>query len=404
MLKSEHLLYRIISPNIRPRLIDPAAPFLLDLAAELTAVYNEAVHSGMLRNELSEITEELIRGSFDMEIAAGLNKLLLDRCEFATAEKLDYPACRRESFLKSAALLSTGNFTAESLRRCAVNGDLSGDLPDFEKVAAFTPITAAALLHRYNLAQAQGLLFFADSLHIEIGECDQTELRKLLKTIKFFRLLAHFHRRQNSGITVDISGPCSIFGHSAKYALQFANLLPAIVNLPQWQLTAQLRIKGRKLNLKLSQKNELVSHYRNLAGYLPDEIKIYHHSFNEKQEQWQIIGETPFIDGGNQEIIFPDLSFRSKTSGNIFHLELFHRWHTAGLPRRIALLAEKPELPLLLGIDRALVKSDEDFEKLFENAPQVRHQCWLFRDFPGVNATVNALNRMEKAIQKEPKE
>ena len=33
MLKKEHLLYRISSPNIKPKLIDPASPFLLDLAS-----------------------------------------------------------------------------------------------------------------------------------------------------------------------------------------------------------------------------------------------------------------------------------------------------------------------------------------------------------------------------------
>lgn len=393
MLKSEHLLYRITSPNIRPRFLDPSAPFLLDLAAELISLYSGAMASSMFRHELEEITGSVIRGSFDLKIASGLNKLLLDRCEFSSAEELDYPAVRRESFLRAAELIDSGCFSMEQLQQCAGTPDLYGDLPDFEKLTAFKDISAVMLLHRYNMAQSQGLLFHADSLHLEIPATEPTELRKFMKAIKFFRLLAHIRKTENGKFLIDISGPCSIFGTTAKYALQFANLLPAIVNLPAWKLEAVIHIKNRKLLLKLSPKNELVSHYRNLAGYIPEEIKIFHHSFNDKQKLWQIIGDTPFLDGGEQELIFPDLSFRNTENDQVFHVELFHRWHAAGLQQRIELLAEKPELPLLLGIDRALVKSEEDFENLFANYPHIREKCWLFRDFPGVSSTVNVLKK-----------
>ena len=400
MLKSEHLLYRIISPNIRPRMLDPNAPFLLDLAAELIAIYSGAVESGMLRHDLEEITASIVRGSFDFKTAAGLNKLLTDRCEFASPEEADHPAVRRESFLRAAKLIASGDFSAEELQKCAGCGDLYGDLPDFEKIISFKAITAPMLLHRYNMAQAQGLLIYADSLHLEVGNSDSAELRKFLKTIKFFRLLAHFRQEKKGKMLIDISGPCSIFGTTTKYALQFANLLPAIVNLSDWKLTALIRLKSRELLLKLSPKNGLVSHYRNLAGYIPEEIRLYHRTFNDKQQEWQIIGDTPFIDGGEQELIFPDLSFRNSRDGKIFHVELFHRWHAAGLSRRIALLAGKPEIPLLLGIDRALVKSEEDFDQLFADAPHIRERCWLFRDFPGVSTTVNVLKKVSAQNKK----
>ena len=78
------------------------------------------------------------------------------------------------------------------------------------------------------------------------------------------------------------------------------------------------------------------------------------------------------------------------------HVELFHRWHAGQLTKRIALLAEKPDLPLLLGIDRALVKNEEEFDNLFADAPEVKEKCWLFRDFPGISTTVNALKRASK--------
>jgi predicted nuclease of restriction endonuclease-like RecB superfamily len=210
-----------------------------------------------------------------------------------------------------------------------------------------------------------------------------------LKTIKFFRLLAHFSMPQKNLLQVEISGPYSLFDATSKYALQLANLLPAIVQLPKWEVSADIKLKNRELTLKLSHKNGLVSHYRQLASYIPEEIRMFHKMFNANQDLWQIVGDTPFIDAGDQELVFPDLSFRS-TAGELIHAELFHRWHAGQLQRRIAMLAEKPDLPLILGIDRALVKSEDDFNKLFESCPHIRQRCWLFRDFPGV-VTVNHL-------------
>ena len=397
MLKREHLLYRITSPYIKPRFADPASVPLQELADKLICLYSGGAENNLSRHELSAASDGIIRNYPDVKVASGINKLLLDRCEFTAAEDVDYPAKRQEAFLKSAALLSQGVTAIDELQKCAGGIDLYGDLPDFEKLSDFAPLTTADLLNRYNLALPQGLLLNAVNCHLEIRNTDNSELRKLLKSIKFFRLMGKFTAVGKKQIDIDISGPYSIFGPSAKYALQLANLLPAIVNLTDWRFTAKIRIKERELTLKLSPENHLVSHYRNLAAYIPEEIRLFHRVFKEKSPKWEITGDTPLLDGGNQEIIFPDLSFKSLESGKICHLELFHRWHTAGLSKRIALLAQKPDLPLIIGIDRALVRDEAGFDALFADAPQIKERCWLFRDFPGVTATLNALKRFERS-------
>lgn len=394
MLHREQLSYKINSSSIKPRFIDPDSPFLLDLAEELIRLYSAAQNGAMSRGELTGMTTAMIRNCNDVKIASGLNKLLLDRCGFSPAINCNYPESRQQSFLLSAQMLNSGNFSADTLQQCAVIPDLYGDLPDFEKLLTFKDISAAALLHRYNLALAQGLLIYADSVELSVCDPAHDELRKLLKAIKFFRLLGHFRHEGKNTLHINISGPYSLFGTSAKYALQLANLLPAVVNLKQWHLTALINIKHRKFTLKLSHKNLLVSHYRSLAGYIPPEISLFHRMFNEKQSDWQIIGDTPFIDGGNQQIIFPDLSFRHQKSGKIIHAELFHRWHAAELKQRINLIRHNQDLPLLLGIDRSLVKNETEFNELFDHDPSVREKCWLFRDFPAIATTVKLLNKI----------
>lgn len=147
--------------------------------------------------------------------------------------------------------------------------------------------------------------------------------------------------------------------------------------------------------MKLDNKAALVSHYRNLSGYIPEEIRLYHRLFAEKSGDWQITGDTPFLDAGEQEIIFPDISFTSGTTGKTIHLELFHRWHASLLDRRIDLLKHHPELPLILGIDRALVASPEVLAEKLSDAPHLLDRCWLFRDFPGVDSTLRVLKKWE---------
>ena len=302
--------------------------------------------------------------------------------------------------MKAAAVLKRGDFSAETLRQCAMIPDIYSDLPEFEELISCKRRTPAELLNRYNLAQVQGLLFYATRITLTVKDAPAAELRKLLKAIKFFRLLAHFSSNGKNSLTAEISGPFEIFGPTAKYSMQLANFFPAAVNLPNWKMTAGIKIKGRELTLKLSHKNQLVSHYRNLGGYIPPEVKTFHDLFNEKQDSWQIVGDTPFLDAGNQELVFPDLSIRSADSGNIWHIELFHRWHAALLKKRIALLNADPSLPLLLGIDRALVKDEAEFGGLFENCPHIREKCWLFRDFPGISSTLNVLKKAEKSLQR----
>ena len=393
MLRNEHLRFRITSPRVKPLFVDPADPALLDTAAGAIALFLSARDGGMTRRELEEMCAAAIRADHDPKIAAGLFKLLTDRCRFLPPEDADYPSLRRETFLAAAKMLRSGEFTADALRAAAPAADLYGDLPGLEKLVSLREITPEALLHRYDLALAQGLVCFARSLTVEIASPESPELRRLLKSVKFFRLLARFTVPAPGRLKMEISGPFSIFDAGNKYALQLANFLPAVVRMPKWELTAGLRLREKELTMKLSDRDHLVSHYRELGTYIPEEIRLYHREFAEKTSSWRIVGDTPFLDAGDQEVIFPDLSFLSSESGEVRHVELFHRWHAGALAGRIELLRRRPELPLLLGIDRALLKKSETPDDFFALHPELRERCWFFRDFPGVASTVAVLNR-----------
>ena len=389
MLKKEHIICKISSGRVKPVYIAPDDPSALENASGLLAVYRHACCNRLTCNELEELTRNLIDGSTDLRFTSGLNKLLLDRCQFESVEAIDYPARRRELFLVSAA-----NFKAGLPPLPENTNDIYGDLPGFERLKSFQDTSPAELLDAFNLAQAQALLIYAETITLQLADPDVTALRKVMKAIKFFRLSARFEHGKNGVVNIDVSGPYSLFGPTMKYAVSLASLLPVIVNLKQWKLSAQLKFRDRELKLKLDGKNLLHSPNRSFSSFVPEEIRLYHRLFAEKSLQWQIIGDTPFLDGGNQEIIFPDLSFQEKSSGRIIHLELFHRWHAGQLARRIELLKKHPELPLILGIDRSLA-DEESIQQMTGCDTELQKRCWLFRDFPGVENTLRVLKKMK---------
>lgn len=391
MLKKEHICCKIASGRVKPQLTDTAAPSGLGTASSLLAVYNEALTSGMTRSALEQLSGSVISASPDEKLASGLNKLLLDRTEFAPAAELDYPAYRKELFSRSAELFKQGILSSPPSTETP---DIYGDLPAFEQVSAFEALAPEALLELYNLAQCQALLIYASHLELRLADPDVSALRKVMKAIKFFRLLAEFSKLKQNGIKISVSGPYALFGPSVKYAISLAALLPVVVNLKKWSLEAVITFRERELKLKLDEKLGLHSAKRSFSSFVPEEIRLYHRHFAEKSADWQIIGDTPFLDAGNQQIIFPDLSFASQESGKVIHLELFHRWHAGQLNSRLELLKQHPELPLILGIDRAIMTKAELDEKL-SNFPDIRKRCWLFSEFPGVENTLRVLKQTE---------
>jgi len=392
MLNREHLRYTFRSGKFHCRFVDVSDENNLRLASALMTVYADGLHRR--RCELAEMSHALVSAAADRKFASGLEKLVLDMAEFANAEgNTDYPALRRELFSKSGKIMGTGEDFSETEYRRRVAGppaDIYGDLPDFELLTAFRELEPGELLRRYNTALVQGLLMNTSQLTIALPGAETAELRKLVKFMKFFRLLAEIAAPRPGEILLQVSGPFALLENSRKYALQLASFFPAVLKMKHFRLEAEIRLPGRTGKLILSEKDNLVSHYRELAAYVPEEIRIFHRVFRERCSEWTIVGETPFINTGG-EICFPDLSFR-RTDGRICHLELFHRWHRGALPRRLAFLDEHPRTPLILGVDRAAV-TEEGFEELRTAHPAAAERLFRFRDFPAVETLVRTLDK-----------
>ena len=394
VLTGNLLLYRFKSGKFQIRFVDPNDPDLLLLAGEMLKAFASAADRKISRLQLEEELE-LFRKQYEIKTADGLIKLLMDRTAFSQNADLDYPRLRARVFESAFEQLTQCRGDWKCFRRnlkpvCGEIKDIYGDLPGFEQILHFDPLKAEELICRYNLALAQGMFFFADTLLVRVTDPDPAQLRRMFKYLKFFRLLARIIEINGSSASFEISGPFSIFGTTRKYALNLAVFFPAVVRLQKWSISAQLEVNGRKGKLLLDHSCGLVSHYRNFSAYVPEEIKMFHRLFAEKVSSWKIVGDTPVLTPGGQEFVIPDISFEAE-NGAVCHLELFHRWHRTQLEQRLQTL-KKTTLPLIVGIDRALMENDE-FEALLQNNPALKNRIFRFSDFPGVETVSRLLKK-----------
>ncbi len=411
MLTRDLLRFKNVGGSARPQFVDTAAPELLTLAGALLECYNAEEGQTVPRDEIDAQVAPLLQTHSDPKLALGLNKIIQDRCDFALPRELDYAVARREIFAASAAALKVNatDLHPEEHRKKVIDAlppeyrdfatsGIYADLPGNEIMLKGPDLFPRELLERYNCALVQSLLLFSGGLDITLEGAEPAQLRRLFKYLKFFRLLAKVstvagNRRfaeLPDKLKIEIDGPASLFEQTQKYGLQLASFFPVLPDFPKWKLKTTLKIRDRELRLNLDESCGLKGHYRNFGAYVPEEISMFQKLFREKVSDWEVCASEPVFQTDGHELIFPDMSFRN-SEGMILHLELFHRWHALPLLRRLEYAENHPELPLIIGVDRAL-HNDPGLNARLAESEYFQHSGFLFRDFPGVDRVRKCLD------------
>lgn len=416
MLTKKLVRFRKASGYLKPRFIDVDDEKIINLATSLLQVYDVSLKPS--RAEIDEQTMPLINGFDDIFLAKGLNKLIQDRCEFACDHNSALPELRQDIFKASsdffehlknpvAKVEDLHKFVALQTSHSIEEVDnIYKDLPEFEILQKAKLTSAKDLLNRYNVALVQGLLIHTSSMTLTVREPSTAKLRRLFKYLKFFGLLATIYledkavksldklnsekSKTSSKLRIEIDGPLSLFENSSKYGIRLASFFPAVCDMEKWQIKSNVKIDNRNYKLSLDESSELKSHYRNFSAYIPDEVRIFHKHFAEKESDWQISGDTPFLKIKGQELMFPDLCFTHKETNQKVFVELFHRWHTWQLRQRLQTLSETENI--IIGIDRSLYKKT-DLKEFIDQADVIDKSAFLFNDFPSRNAVLKLLKQ-----------
>ena len=418
MLTKELLCFRTSKGEIIPKLINPEAKNNIVIAEELLAVFLNSI--GDVREKLEEATKQILeRYKGRIIVARGLEKLLFDRTEFDTESRDDLIKLREQVFSHSSSLLKGGmgsysrifesksdanlisyqNEISNSIGLPLENliKNLYGDLPPFQKVLRFRKMTSAKLLHRYNCAQVQGLLLRCERITVYVENSDISKLRQIIKYLRFNKLLgkiSHFKEKYET-LILEIDGPLSMFLNTQKYGFNLAKFFPAILLQSNWKLNADVRIKKNKIHtFNLDQSCGIISHYKQFLAYVPEEIELLSKKLTEKMPDWEFAHSSDYLHLGGESLCFPDYSFEH-CSGRKVHIELFHQWHCNPLSKRLKQVEKINHVPLIIGIDRSLLKNKELLDQI-NSSMYFSKFGFLFRDAPSVSKISSLLEFLLK--------
>ena len=289
MLTADLVRARVRDGKVKPLFVDPSAASLIERAGALIDIFES--HRGEKRLDLDAALAELVGDETSFSITRGLAKLLHDRATWETVSPLDPVSLRRLVFESSAASHPVGS--RRSMRHTRSRADvlsdvaselqstpaevvdgLYADMKTEQRLVAWKTTTAPALLDRYNVALAQGVLLRAYELRVELSVTRPSRLRQFFRWLKFHQLM-HRTERIEGGFRVVVDGPMSLFAQSKRYGVQMARFLPAVLLTDMWRIEADVAWgPERSLHtFELDPRAELVTHLKPRGTYISEQEK-----------------------------------------------------------------------------------------------------------------------------------
>lgn len=364
MLRGEHVMARIYRGKLVPHYLPPENRRALEVARELCELYAVHVHEprGRLEKKLAAAEEELgprLDPRRGFRIVRALSKLLEERAEWVPPTIADPYTVRTRLFELTAGLpelpssepgLLETETRGDLIRQVATETGLEdpaavmyADRQGAQVLETFDRPTPEQLIHRYNVAQVQGVLYTARELVVDLGR--GADSRLVFHYVKLMDLIYRLEPTQG-GYRLHLDGPLSIFGSTRKYGLRLAKFLPGLLLTKPWKLSATVQWRDREAELRLdSEESALRSHYAGpKAERETDEVR---RAFVRAWERAKDTGGWTLQPGGEvlplpelKAALVPDFTFRNAGTGEEVHLEILGFWSERTLVDRVALVRE----------------------------------------------------------------
>lgn len=314
-------------------------------AQNLIEIFSESINK--TRGELDHELEEYVGTGTDYKILRGLIKLLLDRCEFETWSVADPSEIRQKVFLearkfqpvlpnseKRNAVLET---VAKELNTTTniINSNLYADLPAQQHLISFENTTPNNLLDRYNLAQAQAILYKCVEMKIRVLPSTAENYRAIFGWIKHFGLIHSIIGNAANGYEIILTGAASLFHRSQKYGIQMSVFLPALLLCGNWKMTAEISDKyGKTLFYELnSEQTQIISNRYDEPEYENPLFEKLKRDWEKSKCSWQLLENNEVIDLGKTAFI-PDFTLVSPMGEKIY-LDVLGFWTPKSLKKRL---------------------------------------------------------------------
>jgi hypothetical protein len=299
-----------------------------------------------------------LQNSFsEFEIVSPLDpEELRDRIFTLAASAAPTPAAAEAHLTTLAAELTQSlNRPVEPVH---IRQGLYADLKENRILTRFTPPTPEALLHRYNLSQVQGIFYKASHMVINLHRNDPGEYKLMFKYLKLFRLMAYIEGEADHGFTITIDGPASLFKASTRYGVDIAKLVPAILHVTRWQLTATLQWKNpytktaQEKSFSLSDTCDLVSHYPPGKPYDSLLESAFAEKWAKAKTDWRLEREVDLVPIPGS-VMIPDFRL-VHPDGRSYLLEIVGYWRPEYLRKKFYQVRQAENQNLILAISERL--------------------------------------------------
>lgn len=362
MLRGEHVMARLSRGRLVPHRLSPEDRRTVEVAAELCDVYEAHLGSpsSMLEEQLVAKEEELgprLDARRGFKIVRALSKLLEERSTWTPSTTADPYTVRTRLFELASALpefpssepglldtVKREDIVSQVARETSLERPAAlmyADRRSAQVLGEFEKSSPEELIHRYNVAQVQGVLYSARELVVDIGR--GADARLIFHYVKLMGLIYRLESTA-SGYRLYLDGPLSIFGSTRKYGLALAKFLPGLLLTAPWKLSASIEWKGRDAVLELDSESGLKSHYLGPgrdAG--SDDVRqAFVRAWERAKDTggWRLepgTGILPFPE--LKTALVPDFTL-TNPAGDQTHLEILGFWSERHLIDRTAMIRE----------------------------------------------------------------
>lgn len=372
MLPTDLLMHRQNGEEIVPKRL-PVNARNLEIASTLIAIFQQA--QGKTQGELDRQLLELEGDNTDYRIKRGLAHLLRAETfsKFEIVSPLDPQQLRQRVFALSSRAVSLPQTAAQTLSQLAeslsqelghevlpdqIRAGIYADLTENRILTQFDTPTPEALLHRYNLSQVQGIFYKASQIRIQAHRNDPGEYKLLFRYLKLFGLMTYIEGDADHGFTILIDGPTSLFKPSTRYGLDIAKLIPALLHVTKWSLSADLHWRDSYTKAEKNKRFTLDSGCGLVTHYPPGKPydSFLELSFAERWDnlntEWQLEREVDLIPIPGS-VMIPDFRL-VHPDGRSFLLEIVGYWRPEYLRKKFSQVRQSGCENLILAISERL--------------------------------------------------
>ncbi len=369
---------RVVGLSLSVAWVNEDDPVLQQTANDLIALFDN--HVDLPRSSWEHSLETFIGARIDYVLLRGFAKVLTDAAVFTPTPSLIPPTILREQvFARGPAFRETDLFHPQArqdvIEHVASALDLAPEnlttllYADRQVHYLLTDPgsrwTAKALLARYNLELARGVLYWASHMTIEAS----SNYKDLWHFMKLFKLMFVGERTATGSYRIDLDGPISPFVSSTlRYGRQFAAFLPALLLCDQWQMQAEVcpPQSQRFLTYQLDHTSELRTHFKGAGTFdsrlEADFASAFATKLGEKRGHWLLSRESDVLLLGDT-VMIPDFTLiDERDEQRKVLVEIVGFWHPEYLRRKVEKVRSAQCSHLLLLVSDHLNLTSHAFE------------------------------------------